>query len=592
MFGIDLPADWAAPVAMAIVLGMLVAFVRERYPVEVVALSGAALMLVLGIVPQDQAVAVFANPAPWTIAAMFLIVGGLVRTGALEGMAQAAARHAGQRPALTLAALTLAVLAMSAFVNNTPIVVVMIPIFVRLAAQMQVAPSRLLIPLSYFSIFGGTITLVGTSTNLLVDGVARAQGMAPFGIFEITGLGLVMAAAGVAYLALAGRHLLPDRESMAALLADRAPMKFFTEVALPEGSSLVGQPLDAVDLFKRGGARVIDVLRGDASLRRDMAAVVLQAGDRVVLRTPMAEVLGLQANPEVRLVDQLSSVRTATVEVLITPGCRMVGRSLGQLRLRRRYGVYPLAVHRRNQNIGRQLDDLVVQVGDTLLLEGAPEDIQRLAADMDLVSVAQPSERAYRRRHAPVVVAVLAAIVGLSALNVAPIHVLALLGVVVVLLTRCIDADEAFAFIDGRLLALILGMLIVGAGLEASGAVQLIVGASTPWMSGLPPWLVVLAIYGLTSVLTEVVSNNAVAVIVTPIAISLAQALGVDARPLVVAVMMAASASFATPIGYQTNTLVYGPGGYRFTDFLRVGIPLNVVMAVVACAVIPLIWPL
>lgn len=592
MFGIDLPADWAAPVAMAIVLGMLVAFVRERYPVEVVALSGAALMLVLGIVPQDQAVAVFANPAPWTIAAMFLIVGGLVRTGALEGMAQAAARHAGQRPALTLVALTLAVLAMSAFVNNTPIVVVMIPIFVRLAAQMQVAPSRLLIPLSYFSIFGGTITLVGTSTNLLVDGVARAQGMAPFGIFEITGLGLVMAAAGVAYLALAGRHLLPDRESMAALLADRAPMKFFTEVALPEGSSLVGQPLDAVDLFKRGGARVIDVLRGDASLRRDMAAVVLQAGDRVVLRTPMAEVLGLQANPEVRLVDQLSSVRTATVEVLITPGCRMVGRSLGQLRLRRRYGVYPLAVHRRNQNIGRQLDDLVVQVGDTLLLEGAPEDIQRLAADMDLVSVAQPSERAYRRRHAPVVVAVLAAIVGLSALNVAPIHVLALLGVVVVLLTRCIDADEAFAFIDGRLLALILGMLIVGAGLEASGAVQLIVSASTPWMSGLPPWLVVLAIYGLTSVLTEVVSNNAVAVIVTPIAISLAHALGVDARPLVVAVMMAASASFATPIGYQTNTLVYGPGGYRFTDFLRVGIPLNVVMAVVACTVIPLIWPL
>ena len=592
MFGLEVPATLAAPAALLIVLAMLVAFVRDTYPVEVVALSGAAAMLVLGIVPQAQAMAVFANPAPWTIAAMFLIVGALVRTGALNAISQRAVRHAADRPVATLAVVTATVLSLSAFVNNTPIVVVMIPVFMRLAQAMQVAPSRLLIPLSYFSIFGGTITLIGTSTNLLVDGVAQAQGLAPFGIFEITGLGLILAAAGVGYLALLGRRLLPDRDSMAALMADRAPMKFFTEVALPEGSSLIGKTLDQIDLFTRGGARVIDVLRGDASLRRDLGAVTLQAGDRVVLRTQMAEVLGLQANPEVRLVDQLSSVRTQTVEVLITPGCRMVGRSLGQLRLRRRYGVYPLAVHRRNQNIGRQLDDLVVQVGDTLLLEGTVEDIQRLAADMDLVNIAQPSERAYRRRHAPLVVGVLLAVVGLAALNVAPIHVLALLGVVVVLLTRCIDADEAFSFVDGRLLALIFAMLVVGAGLDASGAVQLIVQAATPWMAGLPPWLVVLAVFALTSALTEVVSNNAVAVIVTPIAIGLAQALGLDPRPLVVAVMIAASCAFATPIGYQTNTLVYGPGGYRFTDFLRVGIPLNLVMAVVASAVIPLIWPL
>jgi di/tricarboxylate transporter len=523
---------------------------------------------------------------------MFLIVGALVRTGALEAVSQRAALHAADRPVLTLAGLTATVLLLSAFVNNTPIVVVMIPIFMQLARAMSVSPSKLLIPLSYFSIFGGTITLIGTSTNLLVDGVAQAQGLAPFGIFEISMLGVIMALVGVTYLALFGRMLLPDRDSMAALLADRAPMKFFTEVALPEGSSLVGKSLDEIDLFKRGGARVIDVLRGDASLRRDLGAVVLQTGDRVVLRTQMSEILSLQANPEVRLVDQLSSVRTTTVEVLITPGCRMVGRSLGQLRLRRRYGVYPLAVHRRNQNIGRQLDDLVVQVGDTLLLEGAIEDIQRLAADMDMVNVAQPSDRAYRRSHAPVVVGVLAAVVGLSALNVAPIHVLAFLGVVVVLLTRCIDADEAFSFVDGRLLALIFGMLIVGAGLEASGAVQGIVTRVAPWMQGLPPWLIVLGVYALTSFLTELVTNNAVAVIVTPIAIGLAQSMGLDPRALVVAVMMAASASFATPIGYQTNTLVYGPGGYRFTDFMRVGIPLNLVLAAVACLVIPLIWPL
>ncbi|MFN6980217.1 MAG: SLC13 family permease, partial [Gemmobacter sp.] len=245
-----------------------------------------------------------------------------------------------------------------------------------------------------------------------------------------------------------------------------------------------------------------------------------------------------------------------------------------------------------NQNIGRQIDDLVVQVGDTLLLEGAPADIQRLAADMQLVDIAQPSERAYRRRHAPIVIGVLAGVVLLSAFNVAPIVVLGIVGVAIVLATRCIDADEAIGYVDGRLLTLIFGMLGVGAGLDASGAVRLVADAVSPYLALVPPFAVVFAVYAFTSALTEVVTNNAVAVILTPIAIGLAANLGVDPRPLIVAVMMGASACFATPIGYQTNTLVYGPGGYRFTDFLRVGLPLNVTMAIAASLVIPLLWPL
>lgn len=591
MFGLALETAWQPWVALAILAGMLVLFVREVFPVEVTALGGAALMLVLGILPQADALAVLSNSGPWTIAAMFILVGALVRTGALDWVMQKTVALAETRPRRALGGISGAVVSMSAFMNNTPVVVVMIPVFMKLARAMQVSPSKLMIPLSYLSIMGGTITLIGTSTNIVVDGVAQKEGLAPFGIFDITPLGLACAVVGMTYLALFTRRLLPDRDSMAMMLTDRSRMKFFTEVAVPEDSPLIGQKIDEVALFKRGTMRVIDVLRGDASLRRELAGVVLEAGDRVVLRTPMSEVLELQGKKELRLVDKLSSVQTTTVEVLITPGCHMVGRSLGSMRLRRRYGVYPLAVHRKNQNIGRQLDDLVVQVGDTLLLEGAQADIQRLATDMEMVDISTPSQRAYRRRHAPIAVGVMAGVVGLSALNVAPILVLSILGVAVVLVTRCIDADEAFGNVDGRLLALIFAMLAVGAGLDHSGAVQLVVEGVAPLMAGLPPFVLIFVIYGLTSVLTEVVSNNAVAVILTPIAIGLAQSLGVDPLPFVVAVMFGASASFATPIGYQTNTLVYGPGGYRFTDFLRIGVPLNIVMMVAMSLLIPVFFP-
>ena len=574
-------------VSLILLVTMIVFFVTEIVPIEVTALSTAVLMVILGILPSKEFLNILSNPAPWTIICMFVLSGALVRTGVLDKVGDFISSNTKKSPLFVIFLLIVITIILSAFINNTPVVLVLIPIVLKLANEMKISASKLLIPLSYLAIMGGMLTLVGTSTNLLIDGVAQSYDLEPFGMFEITPIAAVLAIIGVIYLFLFSSILLPERGSMSDILSGRDSMSFLTEVVIPRGSPLIDKISTETNIFNRDGMRVINILRNDNSLGSNFSdEISFKAGDRIVLRTQMDELISLKESNDLRMVDTLTSKQTITVETLVPPGCRIVGRSLGSLRLRRRFGVYALAIHRRNRNLSKQLENVVIKVGDTLLIEGAIEDIQKMATDVDLVILAESNVRAYRRKHAPLVLSAFIGLILFSSLGLAPLFVLAITAVVFVLCSRCIDIEEAYEFIDGKILVLIFSMLAIGRSLELNGLISGLTNVVDPYLNFLPLFVIIWFLYFLTSVLTETISNNAVAVVITPFAITLASSLGYDPRAFIMVIMIAASASFATPIGYQTNTMVYAAGGYKFTDFIKVGLPLNLIFGLVTSVII------
>ncbi|MGI9241017.1 MAG: SLC13 family permease [Verrucomicrobiales bacterium] len=592
---------WDQLFVAALIILVFVAFVREWAGPDLVAMSAFVLVMLVGIVDVDQALKeVFSNPAPIVIACMFILSAALERTGLIEAMGNWFEKIAGREERRILLVMMLVVAPLSAFINNTPVVVVFLPIVLGLARKYDLIASRFLIPLSYAAIVGGTCTIVGTSTNLIAAGIAEERGMDPFGMFEVAKLGLVFVAITFFYILLFGRKLLPDRVTLSTLFEAEAGKEFLTQVLVSRDSPMIGKILTDTKLAKLRELRVIEVSRGGVRLEAPLNEVVLESGDQLLIKSRIEGVMDVEGTEGVEIGEGLDRLRTDSailMEGIVGRGSSLAGKSLKELNFRQRFGVIIVAVHRRGVNLRERFEKVKLEFGDTILVEGPAERMSELFAEKDFVNLSKPKQRPLRRRKAPIAALALIGFLLIGSLKdscgneLVPRVVLALAAVIIVMLCRCIGRSEAYSAIEWKLIFMIFGMLGLGYSLGETGAAETFADWSISLFGVDRPRVVLAILYLIAALLTELISNSAVAALLTPIAISVGLSMGVDPRPLVVAVMFGASASFSTPIGYQTNTYVYGAGGYKFTDFARIGIPLAVLLWLVASILIPVFWP-
>ncbi|HLS27779.1 MAG TPA: SLC13 family permease [Opitutales bacterium] len=589
---------WEIGLLLVIVFVVFVLLVREILPSDLVALGALVLVSFTGLITPAEAFQSFANEAPITVGAMFVLSFALQRTGLIEELGvklRLMPRMGEKRLAFSLMVLVAGV---SAFLNNTPVVVAFMPLVLGLAKYHQVSASKLLIPLSFGAIFGGTCTLIGTSTNLAVSSMAGSRYGIEIGMFDITLPGVVMATTGILYMTFIGRHLLPAREPLATLVDDASGRLYFAEVEASRKSGWLGRRLGETELATTEGVWLNEVRRNQIKISGDPADVELEEGDRILVSCHLKSLLALQTTRGLVVHNARTAGNpdpdedTRVLEVVVTNNSALAGQSIQEVRFQERAGVQVLAVHRQGEQLRGNLGRLRLRFGDTLLLKVPQAAMLALRETRSLLVLSDLPLLSPRTNKKWIVLGTFATMVGLAAAGVYPISLLALGAVLFLAMTRSIRVSEIYEAIDWRVVTMIIGMISLGTAMEKTGTASWVAGLTVGVADDLHPLFLLAAVYLVTTTLTEMISNNAVAILMTPIAMETAVAYGVSPMPFLIAIMFGASASFATPIGYQTNTFVYGAGGYKFSDFLRVGIPLNFVYWIVATLVIPLFYPL
>ena len=600
---------WEILFIFGLLVFAIVSFIWERISADLTSLTVFGILLFVSMLTESDALptleatlSVFGNSAPLTIAGMFIVSAALERTGAIDLITGYLRKLVKLPYRGFMFIMILGVAGVSAFVNNTPVVIVLMPVILSLSREMGVASSKLLIPLSYASIFGGTCTLLGTSTNLLASGILLDAGHAPIGMFELASVGLPILAFGSVYLVLFGNKLLPHRETLTSILTDEERKEFITEAFVRAGSDLHGKTAKEGELLKHG-IRLLEIVRHGIAVPGDPRDHKLQFGDRLVLAcrpSGVAEAHSMKGiTIQTELAEGLETIATdegALVEGVLAPHASIAGLTLGEINFRQRFRMVVVAVHRKGTNQRERLSNLRLQAGDTLLMMGSTASIDSLANSDEIIILDRPRVPARSLRiKMPIAIATTIGIVTMSTLNLVPIVSAVCLGVAIILLSGCMKAKDAYASVEWSILIIIFGMLALGQAMDSTGASLLIAENMTGLVAQFAPVhlqnVIMLAlIYVITSTFTEFLSNNAAVALMVPIALGIAVTLGVDPRPFVVASCIAASASFATPIGYQTNTYVYGVGGYRFFDFTKVGLPLNLICFVITVTVVPIFW--
>ena len=582
---------------------MVVFFVMEILPIEVTAMGAIGVLLLFNVLTWQEAISGFSNPAVITIGAIFIMSRALVKTGFLEVFADFLAKKGGNRKWLTIFIFLLTVSIISGFINNTAAVAIFIPLGIDLCQRFRISPTKVLLPLSYAAIFGGTLTLIGTSTNLIVSSIMEEMNMAPFSMFEFTKLGLIFLVLGTLYNMIISKWFMPSRSIISSLTRKYHMGSFLTEFKVGEDSPLIGNAYKDLDISQKYNLQVYKIIRDSENIRFNLQNIIIREGDIFLVHINVKDMLKFKDEMKVLLltdvkmnVAELTGKNHVIVEGLVSQQSALIGKTLQEFDFRNRYGSFVLAVKRQHELLRDKIAHIRLKFSDTLLIMVPKERLEILRTSNNLIVLEELDIHLRYERYWWFSILVIPAVMLLAAFGVIPIVKAAILGAILLLVMRTLSIQDAYESISWSVIFLIASLVPMGIAIqktnldEVTGNLIIGIGTLIGGGEGLDPVIILAVLYGVTFILSAFISNAAVAVMLTPIGIMLATILNVDPRPFLVAICFGASCSFMTPMGYQTNMMVFGPGQYRLKDFFQMGIPLTIIFWFTAVYCIPRFW--